>query len=117
MAFKQSLHVVGAFLYHFWMAGMKSIKRNSGNQHLHRTTAPYRDAVRRKMAAYHRHMQLGLIAQGILFALATTMPDLVWRHFGSWLRTVRPGVCPSERVVTTALRNTLPELWKYRDPG
>jgi hypothetical protein len=110
VAFKQSLHVVGAFVYHFWMAGMKPVKRHSGNQHLHRTTAPYRDAVRRKMAAYHRHMQLGLIAQGILLALATTMPGLVWRYFGSWLRTVRPGVCPSERVVATALRNTLPDF-------
>ncbi len=89
---------------------MTPLKRNSGNQHLHRKTAQYRDAVRRKMAAYHRFMQLGLIAQGIMLTLATTMPDLVWRHFGSWLRTVRPGVSPSERVVATALRNTLPDF-------
>ena len=110
VAFKQSLHVLGAFLHHFWMKDMTPLKRNSGNQYLHRKTAQYRDAVRRKMAAYHRFMQLGLIAQGIMLALATTMPDLVWRYFGSWLRTVRPGVCPSERVVATALRNTLPDF-------
>lgn len=110
VAFKQSLHVLGAFLHHFWMKVMTPLKRNSGDQHLHRKTAEYRDAVRRKMAAYHRFMQLGLIAQGIMLALATTMPDLVWRHFGSWLRTVRPGLCPSERVVATALRNTLPDF-------
>jgi len=110
VAFKQSLHVLGAFLYHFWMAAMTSLKRNSGTQHLHRKTATYRDAVRRKMAAYHRFMQLGLIAQGIMLAIATTAPNLVWRHFCSWLRTVRPGVCPSERVVATALRNSLPDF-------
>ena len=110
VAFKQSLHVLGAFLYHFWMAAMTPLKHNSGNQHLHRKTATYRDAVRRKMAAYHRFMQLGLIAQGIMLAIATTTPNLVWRHFGSWLRTVRPGVCPSERVVATALRNSLPDF-------
>jgi len=110
VAFKQSVHVLGAFLHHFWMKTMTPLKRNSGNQHLHRKTAQYRDAVRRKMDAYHRFIQLGLIAQGIMLALATTAPELVWRHFGSWLRTVRPGICPSERVVSTALRNTLPDF-------
>ena len=108
VSFKQTLHVVGAFLYHFWMATMEPIKRNGGNQHLHRKDQSYRDAVRRKMAAYHRFMQLGLIAQGLMQVLATTVPDLVWRSFGSWLRTVRPGVCPSELVVAAAMRNSLP---------
>lgn len=110
VAFKQSLHVVGAFLYHFWMASMKPLPRKSGNQYLHRTSAKYREAVRRKMAAYHRFMQIGLISQGIMLALSTTMPNLVWRYFGSWLRTRRPGICPSERVVAMALRNTLPDF-------
>jgi hypothetical protein len=35
---------------------------------------------------------------------------LVWNSFGSWLRTVRPGIPPSELVVATALRQTLPEF-------
>jgi hypothetical protein len=30
--------------------------------------------------------------------------------FGSWLRTIRPGVAPSELVVATALRQSLPEF-------
>ena len=110
VAFKQSLHVVGAFLYHFWMAKMTPLKRHSGNQYLHRKNKAYRDAVKRKMDAYHRFMQLGLIAQGIMLAISTTAPRLVWRHFGSWLRTVRPGICPSERVVAAALRNSLPDF-------
>lgn len=110
VAFKHSLHVVGAFAYHFWMARMTPIKRKSGDQYLHRKSGEYRQAVRRKLAAYHRFMQLGLIAQGIMLALATTMPEVVWRHFGSWLRTRRPGVCPSERVVSMALRHSLPDF-------
>ncbi len=110
VTFKQSLHVVGAFLYHFWMKNMTPLKRNSGNQYLHRKDKSYRDAVKRKMDAYHRFMQLGLIAQGIMIAIATTAPNLVWRHFGSWLRTIRPGICPSERVVAAALRNSLPDF-------
>jgi len=39
--------------------------------------------------------------------LAATVPDLVWSSFGSWIRTVRPGVAPSEAVVATALRDSL----------
>ena len=68
------------------------------------------NAVRRKIAAYHRHIQLRLIAQGLLQILSATKPKLVWRFFGSWLRTVRPGLAPSEQVVPSALRNTLPEF-------
>ena len=30
--------------------------------------------------------------------------------FGSWLRTIRPGIPPSELVVATALRQSLPEF-------
>jgi hypothetical protein len=110
LSFKQSLRVVGTFAYHFWMAAMTPIKRKSGNQHLHRKTEDYRDAVRRKLAAYHRHIQLGLVAQGLLQILSATSSDLVWRSFGSWMRTIRPGLAPSELVTAIALRNTLPEF-------
>jgi hypothetical protein len=34
----------------------------------------------------------------------------VWRQFGSWLRTVRLGILPSEFVVALALRHSLPEF-------
>lgn len=54
---------------------------------------------------------MGVIAQGLLQMLAILYPDTVWRRFGSWLRTVRPGVAPSEQVVALALRECLPELF------
>jgi len=110
VSFKQALRIIGAYAYHFWMAAMTRLPRVSGNQYLHRKSDAYRDAVRRKLAAYHRHIQLGLIAQGLLQILSATTPKLVWRFFGSWLRTVRPGLAPSEQVVAVALRNTLPEF-------
>jgi hypothetical protein len=110
VSFKQSLRVVGTFAYHFWMSSMSPITRKSGNQHLHMKTAAYRKAVRRKLAAYHRHIQLGLIAQGLLQILSATVPEMIWRSFGSWIRTIRPGLAPSEQVTAIALRNTLPEF-------
>jgi hypothetical protein len=110
VSFKQALRVIGAYAYHFWMATMTRLRRVSGNQYLHHKSDAYRNAVRRKIAAYHRHIQLGLIAQGLLQILSATKPKLVWRFFGSWLRTVRPGLAPSEQVVAVALRNTIPEF-------
>lgn len=110
VSFKQALHTVGAYAYHFWMKAMKPRPRKSGDQHLHRESKKYREDVRRKIRAYHCHIQLGVIAQGLLQAVAVTDAATVWRHFGSWLRTVRPKVPPSERVVALAMRNTLPEF-------
>lgn len=110
VSFKQAIHVIGAYAYHFWMAAMTPLRRVSGNQYLHHKSDAYRNAVRRKIAAYHRHIQLGLIAQGLLQILSATQPKLVWRSFGSWIRTVRPGLAPSEQVVAVALRGTLPEF-------
>ena len=110
VSFKQALRVVGVYAYHFWMAAMTPLRRVSGNQYLHHKSDVYRDAVRRKIAAYHRHMQLGLVAQGLMQILAAKTPTSVWQSFGSWIRTVRPGLAPSEQVVAVAMRNTLPEF-------
>ena len=115
LSFKQALHVLGVYAYHFWMRTMDKIPRRSTTQHLHRKTDEYRDAVRRKLGAYHRHIQLGLIAQGVLQYLAVSCPRLVWASFGSWLRTIRPGIPPSEFVTATALRNSLPHFLAQRD--
>ena len=115
LSFKQALRVLGTYAYHFWMRQMDKLSRNSGTQHLHRKSDDYRDSVRRKIAAYNRHIQIGLIAQGILQYLAVTCPKLVWASFGSWLRTIRPGVPPSEFVTSTALAHALPEFLADRN--
>lgn len=110
VSFKNALRVVGAYAYHFWMSAMTPIRNGSGNQYLHRETEKYRQAVRCKIAAYHRYIQVGLIAQGLLQYLSATFPQLVWKNFGSWLRTIRPGIPPSEMVTAQALRNCFPEF-------
>jgi hypothetical protein len=52
-------------------------------------------------------MQAAVVAQGLLQYLAVVAPKLVWDSFGSWLRTIRPGISPSDFVVANALRQTL----------
>jgi hypothetical protein len=110
VAFKAAIHSVGAFAYHFWMKTMKKIRRGDGDQYLHHASEPYRAAVRRKILAYEIHIQLGLIAQGLLQYLAIYYRAEVWQKFGSWLRTMRPEQTPSEAVVGMALQHTLPEF-------
>jgi hypothetical protein len=111
--FKQAIHTVGAYAYHFWMRAMTPIHRGSGNQYLHHKTDTYRQQVRRKLAAYERHIQIGLIAQGLLQYLALTFPHAVWRNFASYLRTADTNKAPSEWVVAMALRNTWHDFLRF----
>lgn len=110
VSFKQALRVLGTYAYHFWMKNMTPIKRCSGDQYLHKKNEDYRNAVRRKITAYHRYIQAGVIAQGLLQYISSTFPALVWSSFGSWIRTIRPGICPSEQVTATAMKNTIPDF-------
>jgi hypothetical protein len=107
-SFKQAVRLVGSLSYHFWMKNMKPLRRRNGNQYLHRESLEYRNAVKRKISAYHLFIQAGIVSQGLLQYLSAVFPQLVWQSFGSWLRTIRPGIPPSEMVVATALRQTLP---------
>ncbi|MCQ2380606.1 MAG: hypothetical protein MJ025_06785 [Victivallaceae bacterium] len=89
---------------------MKPIGRKGKNQYLHMETEEYREAFRRKLAAFHNFMQCGLIAHGIMTIISCTFPKECWSAFGSWMRTMDVNQAPSEWVVSNALRNTLGEF-------
>jgi len=110
VGFRQALYTLGSYAYHFWMLEMTPISRRSGNQYLHMKTERYRDLVRRKMLAYHRYVQLGCVAQGLLQHLALNFRSTAWRLFRSWMRTMKTSAPPSEAVVAQALRTSLPEF-------
>ena len=98
VSFKQAIRTIGSYAYHFWMKTMTPIRKASGNQFLHRKSDAYRLAARRKLDAYHRFIQLGLIAQGLLQYISICFPDLVWANFGSLAPYYTPrdspfGVC------------------------
>jgi hypothetical protein len=105
LSFKQAL----AYSYHFWMATMTPMRRVIGNQYLPRKSDAYRNTVRRKFFAYDRHIQLGLIAQGIPSILSAIQPKLIWQSFGSWIRIIQPGLAASQ-LLAVALRQTLLEF-------
>lgn len=109
-SFKQAVHRIGTFAYHFWMRAMTPLKRGSGNQYLHRESIKYRNAVKRKINAYHVFIQAGVVSQGLLQYLSVHFPQLIWDSCRTWLRTIRPGIAPSEFVVSNALRSCLPDF-------
>ena len=110
VCFRQAVHVLGTFAYHFWMKMMKRIKKRSGDQYLHRTTDKYRSKIRQKLNAYEIHVQIGMIAQGLLQYLACSRSNVVWQSFRGWIKTIRPGLPPSELVVAHALRDSFGEF-------
>jgi hypothetical protein len=110
VSFKQAIHTVGAYAYHFWMREMTPIRRRSGSQKMEHKSATYREHVRRKLAAYERHIQLGLIAQGLLQYLAVNFRRVAWFNFHSYIRSASPQKPPSEWAVAHALRHSWPDF-------
>ncbi len=110
VSFKQAVHNVGTYKYHFWMRTMKPIKIGSKTQYIHRESKEYKAEVRRKLKAYHVYVQLGCIAQGLLMHLAVNHHKKVWGTFKSWLRTMNKELIPSEMVVSMALKSAIPQF-------
>lgn len=110
VSFKQAIHQIGAFMYRFWLKSMMPIKRGSGDQELQFSPACFRERVVRKLNAYHLFIQLGLIAQGLIQYLSIHHNTLIFKYFGTWFRTIRKNVLPSEKIVSTSLSNTYHEF-------
>ena len=106
-SFKELVHVVGGFCYRFWIKGMKKTRRGDGDRYIHRESPEIKNKVEIKIFAYNLHIQMALIVQGLFQYLSTQYSDAVWSNFGSWLRTIRPGVPASVQVTQESLRNDL----------
>jgi hypothetical protein len=107
VAFKSTLYSIGTYIYHFWCKDMTPSKIGDGDMIVDNFSEKVHQALVRKMNAYQLFIQCGCIAHGILNLLSLKHSKLVWKHFGSWIRTIRAGVLPSEKIVQVALQNTL----------
>ncbi len=113
VGFRHAIHVLGAYGYHFWMRLMEPIRWGSRDQHLHRRSAAYRAGVRRKMAAYERFIQIGLIAQGLLIYLGMRFRHVCWRCLQTYRRTARTSRPPSEWTVIWIMRSSWSEFLRF----
>jgi hypothetical protein len=101
--FKQAVHTVGAFLYRFWLKSMTRNNRKSGDQVLQFSSKKFKKSVAKKIRSYHLFIQAGFIAHGLLQYLSMHHHQTVWKHFGTWIRTIRSNALPSEMVVAKSL--------------
>jgi hypothetical protein len=108
--FKQAIHQVGVFMYRFWLKIMLPRKRGSGDQLLQFAPAYFKEKVLKKLHAYHLFIQLGFISQGLMQYLSIHCHQVVWKNFGTWLRTIREHILPSEKVVALSLSRTYIEF-------
>jgi hypothetical protein len=108
--FRQAVCLIGSLSYHFWMMEMTPLRYRNGDQYLHRKSKRYREQVRNKIRADHAFIQVCVIAHGLLQYLSAEFPTLVWGSFGSWLKTIRPGIPPSELVVSNVMRDTIADF-------
>jgi hypothetical protein len=110
VSFKQAIHTIGAYAYHFWIKTSEKIRKSKGNLYTHHLDKKLKHSIMRKIEAYNRHIQIGLIAQGFLQIAAILFSKQIWKNFGSWFRTIRLDRLPSEFAVTLSLRNSFPEF-------
>lgn len=101
--FKQAVHQIGTFMYRFWLKAMLPRKRGSGDCDLQFAPVDFKEKVLHKLNAYHIFMQLGFIAQGLIQYLSIHHHQIIWRNFGTWLRTIKANTLPSEKVVSLSL--------------
>jgi hypothetical protein len=113
VGFRHAIHVLGAYGYHFWMRTMEPIRWGSRDQHMHRRSPAYRERVRRKMAAYERFIQIGLISQGILIYLGMRFRHVCWRSLNTYRRTARTSRPPSEWTVIWIMRNSWHQFLRF----
>jgi hypothetical protein len=108
--FKQAVHQIGAFMYHFWLKAMLPRKRGSKDLVLQFAPNDFKEKIAKKLNAYHLFIQLGFIAHGLMQYLSIHHHQIVWKKFGTWLRTIRSNTLPSEKVVALALSRTYIEF-------
>ena len=113
VGFRHAIHVLGAYGYHFWMRLMEPIRWGSRDQHLHRRSESYRHGVRRKIAAYERFIQIGLIAQGLLIYLSMRLRRVCWRSLATYRRTAKTSRPPSEWTVIWILRSQWTQFLRF----
>jgi len=102
VSFKSAVRNVGAFAYHFWTSRFKRDSAMKGDIDLSKFNSRERSAILAKMDAYHLHIMVGHIAQGIAQILSMEIPQTISKLDSEFRRTVCE--MPSEATVMQVFR-------------
>lgn len=110
VTFKQAVHQVGVFTYHFWLRNILPTKRGQKNKFIQFEEPLIKQKFMKKIRTYHIYILLGFIAQGLMHYMAIFYKDGIWAKFGTWMRTMRKDLAPSEKVVSLAMERCFLEF-------
>ena len=103
--FRQLIHLLGGFAYHFWLKALPSLPTWPDNLILSEHPQELQAQILAKVEAFERFVSLNAIALGLLQVLSLELPHVVYQYFPRWFRTPPSHDFPSERVALLALQN------------
>jgi hypothetical protein len=114
--FRQLIHLLGGFAYHFWLKGLPSLPTWPSNLILSDYPQDVQTQILAKVEAFERFVTLNAIALGLLQILSLELPKVIWQHFPRWFRTLPSHGAPSERVALLALQDQAQVIFPQSPP-
>jgi hypothetical protein len=105
VCFRTFVHLLGGFAYQFWLKALPKTSRFPLNLRLGDQAAPLQHQIQQKVEAFERFVNLNAIVLGVLQVLALELPQVVWKHFPRWFRTLPEHGYPSEQIVRLAIQH------------
>ncbi|MCT7988979.1 hypothetical protein [Laspinema olomoucense] len=78
---------------------------------------PFQFKIREKIEVFERFVNLNALVLGILQVLSLEMPQVIWKSFSGWFRTVCRSGYPSEQVVRLTLLQAGPSILAESPPS
>jgi hypothetical protein len=70
-----------------------------------------------KIEAFERFVNVNALVLGILQVLSLEMPEVIWKSFSGWFRTVSSSGYPSEQIVRLTLLQAGPSILAESPPS
>jgi hypothetical protein len=116
VCFRTLVHRLGGLTYQFWLKAMDKTSQFPSNLRLADYPASVQRQIQQKVEAFERFVNLNAIVLGILQILALEQPQLIWKHFPRWFRTLPKHGHPTEQIVRITLQHQLPMIFARSRP-
>ena len=116
VTFRQLIHLLGGFAYHFWLKSIPSLPTWPSNLILSDYPQDIQTQILAKVEAFERFVTLNAIALGLLQVLSLEVPQAIWQYFPRWFRTLPSHGFPSERVTLHALQAQAQSIFPQSPP-
>jgi hypothetical protein len=117
VTFRTLIEILSGFSYRFWMKNMARYSRYPKNINMKDYSEPFQFKIKEKIEAFERFVNLNALVLGILQVLSLEMPEVIWKSFSGWFRTVSSSGYPSEQIVRLTLLQAGPSILAESPPS